>query len=118
MRNKILQSTFAVTESTFGGTTGPVGGQGFSGGVLGLDKGILVESIQVAGVSSVAANTSGGVAFSYGDSSDDITSTLIVLPSPTSNGMFAEWDDLGIECGWFDFRSNEGGQYSVIVLGQ
>lgn len=116
MRNRILQSTFAVTESTFGGTTGPSGG--FGGSTVVLEDGILVQDILVAGVSSVAANTSGGVLFTYGRSSDDIVSTLVVLPSPTSNGMFMAWNNLGLECGWFDFRSNEAGEFSVIVLGK
>ncbi len=113
MRNNLLQSTFSVLESTFGGTTGPAGGIGSA-----VDRGILVQSVQVAGVSSVVANTSGGVVFTYGRSSDDIDSSIVVLPSPTSNGMFARWADLGIECGWFEFRANEAGQYSVVVLGQ
>ena len=109
---KLLNSTYIVTETTALGTTAGAS----SGSPAGV--GFTLRKITAFGVSSVAANTSGGLKLNYSpNSSADTLSTLVILPSPTSVGLFVELTDLRIGCGWFDVATNEAGQYSVLVYG-
>ena len=117
---KLIQSTFAVTESTFGGSTSP--SQSHAGGAAGAGL-FRIDRIVVTGVSSVAANTSGGVELHYNrmsgtGSSAGAASSMVILPSPTSVGLTVELENLDLDVSWFDFESNEAGQYAVWVWGK
>ncbi len=125
---RLLGSGFSVTESTFAGTTAGAQEQGFTA-VIG-HKGMKVQKITAfCGGSSVAANTSGGIKFLYGQSSDAVTSTIIVLPTPQSanaissagvvTGMSVTLDGLNIDCSWFEAETNEAaaGGWGIFVFG-
>jgi len=125
---KLLGNGWTTAETTFGGSTAGGGGIG-STGTYGAGPGFLIQKIvaQCCG-STVITNTSGMLHFRYGDSSDYIESTMIILggapyaetsvtmPAPQSIIL----DGLNIKCNWFEFISQEGaaGGYLGFVFGK
>ncbi len=117
---KLLNSGFTTAETTFVGTTGGSGGASTAGGSMPVGPGSFhVQKIVFTAGSSVAANTSGGIMFRYGQSSDAIESTIVLVGGPSSEGIYAEFDDLDIRCQWFEAATNEAGAmgYTVFVYG-
>jgi len=126
---KLLGSGFSTAESTFGGTTAAAGGASTLGGTQPVGKGFKIKKIVAwCGGTTVAANTSGGIQFAYGDSSGAPVSTLVVLPTPKINDassnasampMVVELEGFDIQCNWFEARSNEAasGGWGIYVFG-
>ena len=126
---RLLGNGWSTAETTMAGTTGGAGGVG-SSGTYGPGKRFRVERIVAfTGGSTVAPNTSGGLHFRYGDSSDYIQSTLVVLPmggggALTSAAAVPQFsvtlDDLNIRCNWFEAASQENaaGGWGIFVMGE
>lgn len=126
---KLLGSGYEVTETTFAGST--AGGGGAAGaGTYGPGFGFNIRKvIAFTGGSSVAANSSGGIQLTIGDSSGAPASTFVVLPYPRfgdpssatgSAPMVMVIDDLDLKCNWFEARCNEAaaGGWGIYVLGE
>lgn len=111
MRLLNSKDTYVVTETSFGGTTRA--GEVRSGATVPVWD---IKRIVAWGVSSVNPNSSGGIKVRFGRSSGAIESTLVVLPSPTSVGLFVDIP-LDVKAGWFDAFTNEAGQYGLFVYG-
>ena len=125
---KLLSNGWTTAESTFAGTTAGGGGVG-STGTYGAGSGFTIKKIVAqCGGSTVITNTSGMLHFRYGDSSNAVLSTMIILggsphaltsvtiPIPQTITL----DDLNIKCNWFEFISQEGaaGGYLGFVFGE
>jgi len=130
---KLLKSKYVVLETTFAGTTGGGGGIG-STGTYGAGYGFLIQKITAfCGGTTVAPNSSGGIMFRYGDSSNAILSTMIVLPYPYTGFPTSEakpphigaplsvtLEGLNIKCNWFEAATNEDapGGWGISVMGK
>ena len=127
---KLLANGWSTAETTLAGTTAGAGGASSAGGTYGTGKQLRVQKIVAfTGGSTVAPNTSGGLHFRYGDSSDNIRSTFVVLPmggggALTSAAAVPQFsitlDDLNIQCNWFEAASQEGaaGGWGIFVMGE
>ena len=123
---KLLGHGFSTAASTFGGTTG---GSGAAGGAAGnMPRGNLRirKIVSFCGGTTEAPNTSGGIVFSYGQSSDVIEGTMVILPSPSggaisshSAAIAVELDGFDTPCNWFEAESQEAasGGWGVFVFG-
>jgi len=121
--SRLIRSDFSTAETTMGGSTGGLTAKS-SGGESGI-RSFIVEKIVVAfGGSTVAANTSGGCKFVYGESSGVPLSTL-VFPTPKNGDassaasaapLVVELDELEIHTQWFEFVTNEASQGGVSVF--
>lgn len=112
---KLLGSGRTTAETTVAGTTaGLLSTQG-----SGSAGGLRIRRIVAYGASSVAENTSGGMNFVYGDSSDDVHTTLTLIPGPTSVGVVVSLEGFDIYTRWFEARTNEAGAggYGIFVFG-
>jgi len=125
---RLIKNAWTTAETTFAGTTAGLGGASSAGGTYGVGTGFKIDKIIAqCGGSSAQCNTSGMLLFRYGDSSNDIESTMVVLGgSPyaeTSVTMNAPQtivlDDLNIRCNWFQFASKEdaAGGWNIFVFG-
>jgi hypothetical protein len=115
---KLLGNGYTTAETTFAGTI--VGGTTAS--AYGAQASMKVEKIVAfTGGSSVAPNTSGGITFRYGKSSNNIYSTLVILPAPASTlaALDIEINGLALQCSWFEAVSHEAasGGWGIIVMG-
>ena len=106
----LIASGYVVTETTLAGTTAGLS----SGAPTGV--GLKVDKIVAWGQSSVATNTSGGLKFRRGQSSGGTLTTMVILPVPSSNGMVVELNNLNIYTGFFDFATEEAGDWAVWVF--
>jgi len=128
---KLLGNGWSTAEATLAGTTAALGGATTVTGTYAPGPGGLrvQKIIAITGGSTVTPNTSGGLHFRYGDSSDAIFTTLVVLPM-TCNGagstavplspMVVTLDGLDIKCNWFEAASQEAaiGGWSIFVFGE
>ena len=84
--------------------------------------------VVVCGGSTVAANSSGGIKFVYGESSGNPLSTL-VFPTPKNGDASSaasaapfsvELSGLQIQANWFEFATNEAaaGGWSIFAWGK
>ena len=128
---KLLADGWSTAETTLVGTTAGFGGGGSSGtGVYGVGHGLRVKKIVAfTGGSTVAPNTSGGLHFRYGDSSDVVQDTLVILPMMGGGALTSAatvppftitLEDLDIRCNWFEALSQEAaaGGWGIFVFGE
>ena len=126
---RLIRNGWTTAESTFAGTTAGAGGASSAGGTYGAPKGgfTIRKIIAQCGGSTAIANTSGMLHFRYGDSSDFIESTIVILGgSPhlltsvtVPQVQSITLDGLNIKCNWFQFASQEdaAGGWNVFVFG-
>jgi hypothetical protein len=126
---RLLKNAFSTAETTMAGTTAGAGGVG-SSGTYGAGKGFKIQRITAfCGGTTVAPNTSGGISLQYGESSDYITSTMVVLPYPCGSDISSQnqggpvsvtLDGLDIRCNWFQALTHEAapGGWGIFVIGE
>ncbi len=130
---KLLGNGYIATETTMAGTTAG-GGEAAGAGTYGAGSGgFTIRRITAfCGGTTVVPNSSGGIMFRYGDSSDTILSTMIVLPYPYTGSVTSAatpphlgaplsvtLDGLNIQCNWFEAETNEAapGGWGIFVFG-
>jgi len=127
---RLLGSGYVVTETTFAGTTAGAGGASTGSGTYAPGKGFKIQKVVAfCGGSTVAANSSGGIQLTVGQSSGATESTYVVLPFPkyadassaaSAAPMSVELEGLNIQCNWFEARTNEAasGGWGIFVMGE
>ena len=128
---RLLKNGWSTAETTMAGTTAGGGEAVVAGsGTYGAGKGLRVEKIVAfCGGSTVAPNTSGGLHFRYGESSNSILSTLVILPmggggaltSAAAVSYFSiSLEGLNIQCNWFEAASQEAaaGGWGCFIFGE
>ena len=109
---KLLANGFTTGATTIAGTTAGAR-EGFPGGAaVGPAKSFnITKIVAFAGGTTAAAGSSGLLKFRYGQSSDAVFSTLILLASAHNDALTSAaqggpqkivLDGLNISCGWFD----------------
>ena len=129
--SRLLISGFTTAEATIVTSTAIIGGAGGPDS-SGVQRRVtaIEKLVVVCGGTTKTANSSGGLKFSYGDSSDVLMSTL-VFPTPFAGNytsaqtppmgtgpMVVTLDELGIRCRAFKAMTNETahGGWSIFVF--
>ena len=127
--SRLLISGFTTVASTFITSTAIFGVHGSAGGTVGKAMVDIEKLVVACGGTTVEANTSGGLKFCYGESSDVLPSTL-VIPTPIDGWLSSDakpergtmpmsvvLNELGIRCKSFKVITKEDahGGWSVSV---